>query len=183
MHLHLHRVCCALLIVGGFLIGPAATAQSYTFTASLLGGIGGSADADPDPGFGNPGFQLGFAWLSERKTHVGVRLGQVDFGGERLENLVESDLTYLNVAGEYRFTESYYESGIYFGLGLYSVSGTPPPGAADDEDTGLGVVVGLTGDFNVSKNFSVLVDLAGHFADVDGAQVFGTALVGVGYHF
>lgn len=176
------RVCCALLIAFGVTVGPAALAQSYSFTASLLGGVGGSFDADPDPGFGNPGFQLGFSWLTERKTQVGVRLGRLDFGGERLENLVESDLTYLTLAGEYRFTESYYESGIYLGLGYYSVDGTPVAAGADG-DSGIGVVLGITGDFSINKQFTILVDIAGHFAELDGAQVFGTALVGVGYHF
>lgn len=177
------RVSCALLITFGILAGPAAVAQSYSYTASLLGGVGGSFDADPDPGFGNPGFQLGFSWLTERKTHVGVRLGRLDFGSDRLESLVDSDLTYLSLAGEYRFTESYYESGVYLGLGLYSVDGTPVTVGASDGDSGLGLVLGVTGEFPINRRFAILVDVAGHFADIDGAQTFATGLVGVGYHF
>jgi len=179
----LNRALCVLLIVFGLVVGSPAGAQSYSFTASLLGGLSGSFDADPDPGFGNLGLQLGFSWVTERKAQVGVRLGRLDFGGEQTENLLDSDLTYINIAGEYRYTESYYESGVYLGLGYYSLSGTPLVAGGFDGDSGIGLVLGLTGDFTLSDRFTILVDVAGHFVDIEGASVFGSALVGVGYRF
>lgn len=178
------RAAAVVFLLASLLVLPGASdAQSYNFTASLLGGIGGSFDADPDPGFTNTTLQLGFSWVSEVRTHVGFRLGRVDFGAEPLGTVVDSELTYLLALGEYRFSESYYESGVFLGLGFYSLDGTPLVAAASGDDTSLGLAVGFTGDFEVSPKFSIVVELAGHFTDLDGAAMFGTALTGLAFHF
>lgn len=179
-------VLCVLL--GVALAGSAAAqAESHVFTATAAGGIGGPINVDePDPGLDNTGFQLGFSWLTAPKSRVSARLGQLDMSGEQLEGLLDPELTYVNIGGEYRYTETYYESGLYLGLGLYQldgdrfVEGVPQ----SDDETALGLVLGATGDFPINDRFSVIVELSAHYADFDrGNVVFGLLHAGVAYRF
>ncbi len=161
----------------------AGAQELYSFTASLAGGISGALDADPDVGLGNLNLQAGFSWVTGIKRLVGVRLGRMDFSSEPLEDLAEADgLTYLTIAGEYRFRDNYYDSGIYLGLGAYSLGGKRYDGSSEDQ-TAIGGVLGFTGDFRINPHYSVIVELAGHWVDLRGVQLFGNALVGVAYRF
>ena len=56
------------------------------------------------------------------------------------------------------------------------------PGARDS-DTSLGGVIGVTGEFHVTRHFDVLVEFAGHWVDFDDSQIFATGLVGAAFHF
>jgi hypothetical protein len=171
-----------------FLLPATAQAQAgYTFTLSALGGIGGGISVDQGDGIGNPSLQLGFALITQPKTHVGLRLGTIDldtdggFGDEEI--LADADLTYVTLSGEYRYSYDWYESGVYLGLGGYQLSGTSLLTGADGDDTGVGVVLGLTGEFNMTRNLGILVEIAGHWADLEEAGSFVTAQVGVAWHF
>ena len=171
-------VLAALLLLPG-----AARAQElYTFTASVLGGLGGSLDADPGDDLGNTGFQLNLTMVTEPRTQVGFRLGRLGLDSQdRFGSLSEADLSYVTVAGEYRFPQSYYESGLYLGLGGYRLEGTR--GGQDESDTAVGLTLGVTGEFKVTQWLGVLVELSGHYADLDEAQFFALGHAGLAIHF
>lgn len=174
----------ALTLAAG-LLTPAASAQElYTFTVGALGGFGGSLDADPGDDLGNLSYQLNFSIVTEPKTQLGLRLGQIDLDiDESFSLLDDADLTYLTVAGEYRFSETFYQSGIYLGLGAYRLEGIDRFLLTSEEDTSFGVALGLTGEFELTRSLGVLVELSGHYADLDAAQVFIMGHVGLAFHF
>ncbi|REK03637.1 MAG: hypothetical protein DWQ36_18995 [Acidobacteria bacterium] len=172
-------LCAALLLA---LVGPASAAESHNFTASLFGTVGGPLDVSgDDPGLGQTGFQLGFAWLTQPKTQVGVRVGQVTMDGEQLEGLFDPELLYATIGGEYRYRETYYESGVFLGLGVYSLEGIA--GGASVDDSSLGINLGVTGDFPLTRKLSFLAEVSVHSADLDYAQLFAFAHLGLAYHF
>lgn len=182
-------VALAVLVLPGVLLGPppaAAQAQEpYNFTASVMGGLGGSTDADPGDGIDNLALQLGFKLVTQPRTLLGFRLGRFDLGSDdRFGSLTDAELTYATVAGEYRLRERFYDSGVWFGLGIYRLDGTALPGGEDGgDDTAPGLTVGVSGDFQITRKLSFLLELGGHYADLDEANVFVTALAGVGYNF
>jgi hypothetical protein len=180
---HHRRLGTGILLVALLLLPGAARAQEpYTFTVGLLGGLGGSLDADPGNDLGNTGFQLNLAMITEPRTHVGVRAGKLALDSEeRFGSLTDADLSYVTVAGEYRFPEAYYESGIYAGLGGYRLEGTR--GGKDRSETAAGLAVGVTGEFRVTRWLAVLVELSGHYADFDEAQFFAMGHGGIAIHF
>jgi hypothetical protein len=168
------------------LVPLAASAQEgYTFTVAALGGVGGSVDAEPGDELGNTGLQLNFALVTDPKTHLGLRLGRLDLDSEEgFGRLAGAELDYATIAGEYRHTHSFYESGVYIGLGAYRLTGDLAGApASEEEDTAVGGVLGLTGDFAVTQRLSVLVEISGHWADLDEAQVFGMGHIGLAVHF
>jgi hypothetical protein len=176
-----HRL--RLILIAALLLPGAARAQElYTFTAGLMGGVGGSFDADPGDRLDNTGFQLSFSMVTEPRTHVGFRFGQLALDSEdRFGSLTDAELTYVTAAGEYRFPQTYSESGIYLGLGGYRLEGDR--NGKDERDTGVGLVLGVTGEFKVTPWLGVLVELSGHYADLDEAQFFGMGHAGVALHF
>ena len=161
--------------------------ELYSFTGSLMLGLGGSFD-ESEAGFGNPSFQLGFSHVLENRTHVGFRLGYLGFGSnDYVGELKGADLTYLNVSGEYRaskgsFSGSLMESGVYIGLGGYQLSGDTDDGRSES-GTSIGLALGLTGDIEISPSFAVRIELSGHILSSDVARYFGLAQVGVTYRF
>ncbi len=163
---------------------PALADERYTFTLGLLGGAGGSLDADPGDELSNVGYQLNLAFLTEPKTHLGLRLGQLDLEeADPFGSLTQADLTYATISGEYRFSQSFYESGIFVGLGGYQLDGLPLAGGERDSETTFGVTLGLTGEFEITSNLGALIELSGHWADFDDAQVFLFGHVGLAIHF
>ncbi len=157
--------------------------ETYTMTVSLLGGVGGSGDADPGSGFGNTAFQAGFALVTEPQTAVGVRLGRLDLSGEeRFGELAEAQVDYAQIGGEYRFHEGYYDSGIYLGLGGYRLRGDRPDGREASE-TALGGELGLLGDFALTRNLAVRVEVSGHYVLFDDARMFAMAQAGLALRF
>lgn len=177
-------VAVASVFVIALLLAVSAGAQErYNFTATLMGGLGGSTDADLGDGIDNLALQLGLDFVTEPRTHVGFRLGTFDLeSDDRFGSLVGASLTYATIAGEYRFSESFYESGVYLGLGGYQLDGRRL-GGGDEDETTLGVAFGITGEFKVGRRFSIPVELSGHYADFEDAQVFVVLLTGVAFHF
>lgn len=173
----------SFLLLISLCLAPAVGAQdTSSFRASAMLGIAGALDAEPDSGVDNSSFQLGFSWLSEPDILVGLRYGEIDFDDEDgLGARRGSDLSYVTVAGEYPFDEGSYTSGVYLGLGYYRVEESAQAGLSDD--TSLGVVLGLTGDFPVTEVFSLRLELSGHYTDLDAAQFFAMGHAGVAFRF
>ena len=174
---------CLLTVV--MLLPTMAQAQtSYLYGVSALFGIGGSSDATPDAGFTNTTYQLGFSLNSEPKGRLGVRLGQLDLDDEgRFGDLFGAELSYLNVGGEYRYRTTYYDSGIYLALGGYRLQGNDYDDGSSVDETSFGAALGLTGEFAINRRWSVLVEIAGHWANFDQAELFATGHIGLGYYF
>lgn len=182
-----HRLLGGLFLVVALLGLPtAASAQQnelYTFTVGVLGGLGGSIDAEPGDSLSNTGLQLNLTMVTESQTHVGFRLGQLALDDDEVfGSLTDADLSYVTLGGEYRFSEGFYESGIYIGLGGYRLEGTSFSGQ-DEQDTAIGLTIGLTGEFPINQWLGVLVELSGHYADLEEAQIFAMGHAGVAIHF
>lgn len=171
----------ALMLVAAL---PAAAAeQIYTYTVTAYGGLGGSLDADPGDGIDNTGYQVAFSMVTEPNTRVAVRAGQLGLSDadELYGTLTDADLTYVTLSGEYQFPESWYESWTYVGLGGYRVEGQGFDGEASD--TGVGIVLGLVGEFSLSRDLDFVIEISGHYADLDEANVFAMGHAGVSWHF
>ena len=179
-----HRLLGRLVLLGALLLPGAAGAQElYTFSAGLLGGIGGSLDVDPGDSLANTGYQLNLTWITEPRTHVGFRLGQLALDDDEFfGSLQEAELTYVTIGGEYRYAEGYYDSGLYVALGGYRLEGTNFSGRNQDE-TALGLSLGATGEFKINRWLGVLIELSGHYVDFDEAQIFAMGHGGLTIHF
>jgi hypothetical protein len=172
------------LLTGLLLLPGAARAQEpYNFSVAALGGIGGSVDAEPGDDLDNTGYQVNFSMVTDPQTHVGVRIGRLGLDkSEFFGTLTEADLTYVTIGGEYRFDETWYDSGLYIGLGGYRLDGTDQVGD-DSRDTSIGLAVGITGEFKVNHWLGVLLEISGHYVDFDEAQLFGIGHGGIAVHF
>ena len=175
--LSLHLALTTLLLIA--IAGAAEAQDRYPFRATVFYGIGG-ADSDGGGSWGNGTYQLGFSWVSDHDILVGVRYGELAFdegpGGRE-----GSDMTYATIGGEYLFNEGYYTSGIYIGLGWYGLEDDELPEFPSED--ALGIALGVTGDFKMTKRFSILVELSGHYTDLDSADLLAMGHVGVGYRF
>lgn len=180
------RVIAGLVLVLACLVVPAAVGaqEPYTFTVGLLGGLGGSLDADVGDSLENTGYQLNLTMVTESHTHVGLRAGKLGLDDKGLfGSLSDAELTYATLGGEYRFRQSYNESGFYLGLGGYRLEGFDLLGK-DSEKTSLGLTVGVTGEFPIRRWIGVLFELSGHYVvDFDEAQFFAMGQGGVAVHF
>jgi hypothetical protein len=158
---------------------PGVAVEPYLVSVGVLGGLGGPLDADqPDPGVDHQALQLDVGVLTEPRTLVVLRLGRLEMD-EPLGALVEPELEYATISGEYRLFDGWYDSGIFLGLGGYRLG-------ADgvDEETAVGLTVGVTGDFEVNRWLSVVAELSGHWADLDaGSQFFGLGHAGLAVRF
>jgi|CXWL01.1.fsa_nt_gi hypothetical protein len=170
----------AVLLAGSAVAGRAQ--ENYNFTVTLLGGAGGAFDADPDPGFANPSFALGLSLVTEPRTHVGLRLAQLDVSGdESFGGVREARLRYGLVTGEYRIDKGYYESGLFAGIGGYQIDGLVAGEALDD--TSFGGVVGVSGEFRMTRWLGLQVEASAHYANLEVAQVLFLAHAGFAIHF
>lgn len=164
-----------LLLLAG--AASAGAQGQYSYTLSLGPTFGGSLDGEPDGGLDNAGFLANFSWRTEPRTSVGVRIGSTDLSGDQVGTLAGPTFRYATIVGEYRFNDLYYESGVFMGLGVYQLD----DGVQSEE--GVGLTLGVTGDFPINERFSVVVELAGHYADLDAASTHATVHAGVAYHF
>jgi hypothetical protein len=178
-----HVLVSALVLAVLAVATPAARAEEpYNFTVTLLGGVGGSLDVDPDPGLANPSFALGLSMVTEPRTHVGLRLGQFEvdetesFGGIR-----DASLRYGLVTGEYRQYRNFYDSGLFAGIGGYQVEGSVV--GADYDDSAFGGAVGVTGEFRLTRWLGFQVEVSAHYADFEVAQFFVLGHAGFAIHF
>ncbi|MXX60148.1 MAG: hypothetical protein F4112_11740 [Holophagales bacterium] len=164
-----------LLLLAG--AGSADAQGQYSYTLSLGPSFGGSLDGEPDGGLDHAGFLASFSWRTQPRTAVGVRVGSKDLSGDQVGTLASPTFRYATIAGEYRFNDLYYESGVFMGLGVYQLD----DGVESEE--GVGLTLGVTGDFPINERFSVVVELVGHYADLDASSTHATVHAGVAYHF
>ena len=155
-----------------------STTNLSTYSLTLLGGVGGSAD-ESESGFDNSALQVGFSVVTERSVKVGARLGSLG-SIERMGGLLDTDLTYLTISGEYAFGEAGYQSGVFFGLGLYRVEGLRRFTGADESTTTAGLTGGINAYFDVARRVDIVAELAVHGLTQGESQFFVTALAGVG---
>ena len=183
--IRLVALTAALLLVSA----SAARSQAYTYAIAGLVGVGGSLD-ETDAGFGNPTWQLTFTSDIAEKTYFAARVGGVHWGSQDLvAEVIGPSLYYVTVAGEYRetrasFSGGFVTPGVYLGLGFYSLDGTDEDGKSLSE-TAPGLAVGLTGDIplNSSRNLTLRMEFAAHYAALEAAQLFGMIHLGLSYHF
>ncbi len=160
-----------LLLLAG--AGSAAAQERYSYTVTLSPSIGGSFSEGTD----SSGVQAAFSWRTQPRTAVGVRFGSIGLSGDQVGTLESPTFRYATIAGEYRFQELYYESGVFFGLGLYQL------GNGVDSEEGPGLTLGVSGDFPINKRLSVVIELSGHYADIDADSTYANASVGLAYQF
>ncbi len=165
--------------------GNPAAAQDYTWTLSFMGGIG---TALSESGAAEPGFQVGFGVQSEPQANIWLHAGQLDFEtGTAPGAVTDGTITYVNVGGEYQFPESFYDSGVFLGLGFYDLESRRILAegllAPRDSESVLGLVIGATGEFKITPNFVFMAELVGHILDSDDMRVLGTAHAGLAFHF
>jgi hypothetical protein len=178
------QLAFGVLLLALSLAGAAQAEEKYPYRASAFIGLGGpiSSGGDDSSSLDNGSYQLGFSWISDTDILVGVRYGQIDFGDdEGIGGRSGSDLTYATIGGEYLFNEGYYISGVYLGLGWYDV-GEDDLGSIES-DSAIGLALGLTGDFRLTQRFSILVELSGHYTDLDDADLLAMGHAGVAFRF
>ena len=178
-------ISAALAALATLSMTPSAAAQEqYTFTIGAMGGLGGSLDAEVGDELDNSSLQLNLAVVTEPRTHVGLRLGQIDLDVEGgFTDLLDAELTYATIGGEYRFDHQYYQSGVYLALGGYKLEGTSIFGTGTEDETSIGLAIGATGDFAVTRSISVIFEVSGHYVTFDDAQIFLAGHGGLAFHF
>ncbi len=175
-------LCAALLALAAPVCGH-AQAEAYNFSVGLLGGIGGSVDASPGDNLDNSGYQVDLGMVTRPGTHLVLRLGRLGLdSSKQFGTLTNADLTYATIGGEYRYRQSFYDSGIYLALGGYRLGGDDALGRSTD-DTAIGLALGVTGEFDLSHHLSILVELSGHWADLAEAQLFAMGHAGLAWRF
>lgn len=181
---HHRRRLLGLALLAGLLVpGAARAADESTYSIGVLGGVGGSFDVDPGNSYNNSSFQLNLAMVTEPRTQVALRLGRINLDKQAFfGSLHSADLTYATVGGEYRFKESYYDSGVYVGLGAYRLRGSDSADRSK-EQTSVGLAVGITGEIPITPWLGVLLELSGHYVDLKEAKIFGMGHGGLTVHF
>jgi hypothetical protein len=174
----------AVALTVGLAASPARAVEPYLVTVGLLGGVGGPLDADdPDPGTTQPALELQVGYITEPRTILALRVGRLDFGSDdQLGNTFDPQLSYITLAGEYRLYRNWYDSGLFLGLGNYRLTGEDAAGR-DRHESSWGVIGGATAEFEMARHVSLLTQLTGHYADVEGAQLFATVMAGFNVKF
>jgi hypothetical protein len=180
-----HRLLGRLLLMGALLLlpGVAGAQELYTYSVGLLGGIGGSFDANPGGSLTNQSFQLNLGMVTEPHTHLILRVGKLSLDKDSLfGSLSNANLDYVTIGGEYRARQSVWDSGLYLALGGYRLDGNQPSGR-DRQETSVGLAVGATGELPITRHFAVLAEVSGHYIHFRDAQFFGMAHGGFAIHF
>lgn len=180
----MRKLSIPLVVCAALALPAVVRGQEFTWTLSALGGIG--APLDESGGSADVGLQVGGALVVDRQTNIWLRLGTIGFEtGDGPGDLADGGADYFNIGGEYQFFEGYYDSGVFLGLGAYNIDGTrlSATGGVPVDDTVLGLVLGVSGEFKVTPKFAFLVEAAGHILDSDDVQVLGTVHAGVAWHF
>lgn len=165
----------------GVLSAASLAAQEHVWSIGLSGGLSGSLDED-QAGFSNPAFQARLAVETAPHSNLALRVGRMDFGDGELGRSHDATLDYLTIGGEYLFEESYYESGLYAGLGLYDLASTRFDGSPGDETT-VGIVVGALGEFRLADRWFVYGEAALAYTNLELAQLFADLQLGIGFRF
>ncbi len=181
-----HRLLGRLLLIGGILVLPAAAGaqELYTYTVGVLGGIGGSIDADPGGSFTNKSFQLNLGMVTEPHTHLIVRAGKLSLDQDSLfGQLRDANLDYVTIGGEYRARQAVWESGLYLALGGYRLNGIQATTGRDRTETSVGLALGATGELPINRHLGVLAEVSGHYIHFRDEQFFTMAHIGFALHF
>lgn len=176
------RWCALALALAALALPASASAQdSFTYRLGVLGGIGGSADADDNDELSQKALQLSFGMITNVRTLAVVRAGRIEFD-EPIQGLSGAELEYINIAGEYRFHQLYYDFGLFLGLGSYRLSGRLPGGG--DSESALGATFGVLGDFDLTRHLALTAEASAHYAFFDDRpNVYLTALGGLAIRF
>ncbi len=180
-----YRLLGRLLLICGLLLlpGAAGAQELYNFTVGVFGGLGGSIDADRGDGLTNTGYQLNLGLVTESRTHLVLRVGQLALDeDEFFGSLSDAEMSYATIGGEYRAPESFFDSGIYIALGGYRLDGTTVAGR-DESETSWGLAIGATGELPINRWLGVQAEISGHYIDFDEAQLFAMGHAGVVFHF
>jgi hypothetical protein len=175
----------AIATIAALALPAKAQAQElYTYTVGVLGGIGGSFDVERNRDFGNHGYQIDLAMVTEPNTEAVLRVGRLalDRDHRSFGALTHADLSYANIGGEYRLHEAYYDSGLFLALGAYRLRGDRADGSATDQ-TAIGAALGVTGEFPINRHLGIVVELTGHYSRLAEAKIFATGHAGVAFHF
>jgi hypothetical protein len=168
-------------VLSGF-TASAQAAERYNYTVGLMGGIGGSPDAEPGDELTNANFQLNLSAVTEPRTHFAARLGQLTLDqNELFGSLRDADLKYITLGGEYWYAESFYDSGLFFAAGAYRLEGTR--GSESRNETAPGLSVGALGDFQINRHLAFRLELSGHYVNFDEVQFFALGQAGLAIHF
>ncbi len=180
-------VLALLAVLGALALPAAASAQDlYSWTVGVAGGLGGSLDVSPGSrSFDNGSWQIEGLALTEPRTLLGVRFGQLSLGNNQtvFGSKLGADLSYLTLSGQYMYEESYYDSGVYLGIGAYRLSGIDIDTGTSSSRTAVGGVVGLTGEFRATRRLGVTLEVSGHYAELTRSHIFAMAHGGLAFHF
>lgn len=177
MPLRAARLAAVLVLALGLGVFAGAPAEAQgSYHLRLLGGIGGPVDGDP---FDHAALEAQFGYERGIRDLVVVRVGQLDLDSADDLFAVDGELTYLTLSSEYRLPEDFYLSGIFVGLGYYQRRNDF--GLGDDE--GIGATFGINGEFGITDHWGVILQLSGHWADLEADQTWTTALGGVTFTF
>ena len=143
----------------------------------------GVARRRTDLGFRQPQSAARDQRPDRRQHHGGLARRPARLGNRSIfEGLEKPQLDYANVAGEYRFTESYYKSGLFLGLGAYRIAGDVA--GVRKEETQIGAVFGADGEFGITRRLTFVIELSGHYVNFsDSARIYALAHAGLAYHF
>jgi hypothetical protein len=156
-------------------------AEDSVYSFNIWGGLGGPIDQE-NAGLSNSSYQLGFSVQPEDQLLVGLRVGQIDMSGESIGDLFDPTIDYATVVGEYRFTESFYESGLFIGLGLYRLDGVQLVGGSVTDES-VGLVLGISGEFVLTDRVGFLLEASGHFVRFDSVDTLVMGHAGFAIHF
>ena len=95
---------------------------------------------------------------------------------------VDTTLDYATAVGEYRFTESFYESGLFLGLGVYRLDGITLLGQSVSEES-VGLVLGISGEFVLTRSAGFVIEISGHLTNLDTIDTMVMGHAGVAIHF
>lgn len=176
------RSCAVVLVVLGLGTAAAGAQETYSFTAFVSGGAAGAFDVEESSDFGQEALQAGFGMYTDSRTLVVVRAGRLAIAdGLAGSGLVDAELDYANVAGEYRFRQPAYDFGIFLGLGSYRLAANGANGNRRQNE--LGAVLGFNGDFDLTRRLSFVAEVDLHYVPFEETRLYGAALVGIAVHF
>lgn len=185
VHATLFTVALALLALVAWSAPARAQSELYTFSAGLLGTVGGAQDVNPGDDLGNAGFQIDLSMITQPGEHLVLRIGNLGLGnGDQFgPDLTNAEMTYATIGGEYRYRHSYYDSGVFLALGGYRLGGDDLFTGESQNHTAIGLSAGASGEFPINPWMGVAVELTGHYVDFDEAQIFLIGGAGLVFHF
>jgi hypothetical protein len=164
----------ALAVVAIVLMsGSALQAQAMSF-GFMLGGSESLEDG-VDLNLGDTVREVFFSTELEIDTNFRIKAGRVE--SESAER--PGDLEYIQALIDYRFDEVFGSTTLFAGPALYRYE---PDGDVEDESE-YGFCGGVSGEFPVTRRFSLLAELTYHWVNFDDPYRFLTAAGGLKMRF